>query len=489
MLPSLRESYAPPLVEFLRTLGADRVRHSGRAFLEHLIGTARLLEAWGADDDVCKAGLFHSVYGTEFFREAVVSLSDRALVRERLGARAERLAYLFCAFDRRSLFAAIGRGEPYAVDLRADGERIGISPRELIDLVAIIWSNALEQLDPKRQSADVRTRSWRAIETCRPFLPAAAWHDLHAAYGPAASSLTMKPGLGTLFGLDDPATFLTEHWPDRMRVSRGPVERLAGLVDYDFDALVAMEKRTTKAFYRTAAGQDASLIVTKGQERALYEAGFTIYFHSLKGPNLEPWIDTLDRELGLVRGATRVSAFASRRGLGLQPHYDLNDNIVCQAAGMKRWRIAPNTHVRHPTVGYTVGHTPNAKQAAEAPNGFPDSLPTPFETVELDPGTVMFIPRGMWHDTETIDSASLHFNVQCGLATWKDVLEFVLLGTTALHDESLREPVQELLGGDGRAFPARLREKLSHLVKGLSDGDLDIDRDALYRFVAQRRSA
>ena len=298
------------------------------------------------------------------------------------------------------------------------------------------------------------------------------------------------PGLRKLFNLSDPATFLEKHWPDKMLVARGPVERLAGLVDYDFDALVAMKKRYTRAFFRSVTGGASSMPVTEGQEHSLYNAGFTLYFHSLKERRLDTWIDALDRELGLVRGATRVSAVASRRGVGLKPHYDQNDNFVCQAQGVKRWRIAPNTHVRNPTVGYTVGDKPTAKQASEAPNGFPKDLPTPFETVELDPGTVMFMPRGMWHDTETIDTASLHFNLQCGLATWKDVLEFVLPGTTALHDDALREPVQDLLAADQNAtMEEQLREKLQFLFDAISGGDLHIDREALFRFIAQRRGA
>jgi|AntAceMinimDraft_12_1070368.scaffolds.fasta_scaffold373654_1 hypothetical protein len=34
----------------------------------HLAGVRRVLHAWGAGDDVCDAGLFHSIYGTEGFQ-------------------------------------------------------------------------------------------------------------------------------------------------------------------------------------------------------------------------------------------------------------------------------------------------------------------------------------------------------------------------------------------------------------------------------------
>jgi ribosomal protein L16 Arg81 hydroxylase len=490
----LRDTYAPPLLAFLKELGADRIPHSGRTLFDHLVGTAHILESWGADDPVCAAGLFHSAYGTEFFREALLPFDDRARVRERAGERAERLAYVFCRFDRRSVYPAIARSEPYELALDRGEGTITVTRQELADLVHVLWANALDQHRAWRspRSPEKLASTLRHIEACRPFLSEAAMADLRSAYDTSITQgATMhEPGLSTLFNLSDPKTFTEGYWPDKMFVARGSVNRLAGLVDFDLPALIAMPKRYTRAFFRTIEGASSSIIVTEGNERALYDAGFTLYFHSLKGPPLERWMQALDRELGLVRGATRVSAFASRRGLGLKPHFDMNDNFVCQAQGVKRWRIAPNTHVKNPTVGYTVGDRPNPKQVAEAPEGFPTDLPTPFDTVELDPGTVMFMPRGMWHDTETVDTASLHFNVQSGLATWKDVLEFVFLGTTVLHDEALRAPVQALFKpGREHELEEQLATTLKTLVEQICEGDLTIDRDALFEFIATRRGA
>jgi 50S ribosomal protein L16 3-hydroxylase len=299
------------------------------------------------------------------------------------------------------------------------------------------------------------------------------------------------PGLSTLLNLSNPAEFLDSHWPDRLHLARGPVARLEGLVDYDLDQIIAMPKNHTRANFRTLDGASRVMAVEPGKEMALYDAGFTIYFHSLNSPRMKEWTSALDEELGLVPGATRVSAFASRRGIGLKPHYDANVNFVCQAVGVKRWRIAPNTHVINPTVSYAVGNPPTPQQHAEAPNGLPADLPTPFETVDMEPGAVMFVPRGTWHATETVDGTSLHFNIQCGLATWKDVIEFLLLGTTILHQASLREALVGLLQDRTRdaELQARLKEKLQGLVESICAGDIEIDRDALHRYIALRRNA
>ena len=300
-----------------------------------------------------------------------------------------------------------------------------------------------------------------------------------------------KPGLCALLNLSSPSEFLDSYWPDRFCLLRGPVERLAGLADNGLDEIIAMEKHHTRANFRTLEGRSRLMPVEPGQEKKLYETGFTLYFHSLDSPRLSEWTAALDEELGLVPGATRVSAFASRRGLGLKAHYDANVNFVCQAAGVKRWRIAPNTHVKNPTVGYAVGNTPSPQQAAEAPDGFPGEMPRPFETVDMEPGTVMFLPRGTWHDTETIESASLHFNIQCGLATWKDLMEFLILGTTVLHEERFREPVLGLLCDRARhpELEAELKARLRTLVDLVDAVEIEIDRKALYHYVARRRNA
>jgi hypothetical protein len=477
---------ASELLAFLEELGAGRVRHSKRTLLDHFVGVANILDRWGAEDRVWKAGLFHSIYGTEFFHDAVLPVAERPRVVARIGEEAERLAYLFCAFDRGSLYRAIDRGEPYEIELLANGARVPVSRRDIADLALVVWANALEQVPYVPAAPDAGTRSRKAIAKCAPFLTDCARDELERAY-----PVQTKPALRTLFNLEDPDLFLRDYWPDRPLIAHGPVARLASLVDHDFEALTKMKKTFTKAFFRTLDGKSSSLNVSSGQERDLYDAGFTIYFHSLHSPSMDAWVKALDEELGLLPGVTRVSAFASRRGLGLKPHYDMNDNFVCQARGVKRWRVAPNAHVKNPTVGYTVGAKPSAAAAAEAPNGFPTAMPEPCQTVEMRPGMTMFMPRGMWHETETLDEASLHFNIQSGIATWKDALEFLLIEGTALHLEELRAPIMQMFDGDGlRAGVAdELKDKLRVLAHAIGEGDIRLDRAEFHRFVAKRRSA
>ena len=106
---------------FLESLGTDGVRHTSHlqedgtmsdgSFLEHLTGVEEDLAAWSCAPEVCLAGLFHSIYGTESFQAFSLPLdpdgANRERVRELIGSRAEYLAFINCTMERNSLDEAI----------------------------------------------------------------------------------------------------------------------------------------------------------------------------------------------------------------------------------------------------------------------------------------------------------------------------------------------------------------------------------------------
>ena len=90
--------------QFLLSLDAHRTRHSGRTLFVHLKGVHDLLRDWGNDQDVCNAGLFHSIYGTDTFQHK--SLEDRGKLKDMIGDHAEFLVHCFSRLDR-PLFESI----------------------------------------------------------------------------------------------------------------------------------------------------------------------------------------------------------------------------------------------------------------------------------------------------------------------------------------------------------------------------------------------
>lgn len=137
----------PSHLELLHELGADGNPHSMRTLTAHLVGTAALLERWGNPEPICAAGLFHSIYGTEYYRRQTADLALRPMIAARIGPEAEELAWLFCACDRMALPRLTATGERLLPG-RLLPEPVPISEATLRALAEIEIANVLEQVPP-----------------------------------------------------------------------------------------------------------------------------------------------------------------------------------------------------------------------------------------------------------------------------------------------------------------------------------------------------
>lgn len=138
--------YAKKPLAYLRALRAHDVPHSNHSLLDHLIGTAAVLQGWSCDEPVCLAGLFHSVYGTEGFKTVLVTIDEREDVAKHIGVRAERLSFLFSQMDRRSFYSHVYEKSRSRVRLYDIAEEIDIDWRDQQDIMAMIWANTVDQL-------------------------------------------------------------------------------------------------------------------------------------------------------------------------------------------------------------------------------------------------------------------------------------------------------------------------------------------------------
>jgi hypothetical protein len=135
------------MIDFLRSLGTEDVPHSGeKGFLAHLVAVMRDLEEWGADLDLCRAGLFHSIYGTELFRRWALPLERRDDVRALIGERAERIVFANCMMDRSTFDALLESDGPYRLKNRETGETIELSREDYDDLATMHLCDWLEQV-------------------------------------------------------------------------------------------------------------------------------------------------------------------------------------------------------------------------------------------------------------------------------------------------------------------------------------------------------
>jgi hypothetical protein len=138
----IQERHRAFLIDFLRT---DQIPHLTATLFDHLVGTYSLLQAWRNPQEICLAGLFHSIYGTAHFRRASLPFSQRRLVQNIIGREAEYLAYLFCVTDRPHGLLGQWKRNDIVVRDRYIQDLVVLNRRELLDLLEIEAANLLDQ--------------------------------------------------------------------------------------------------------------------------------------------------------------------------------------------------------------------------------------------------------------------------------------------------------------------------------------------------------
>ena len=151
------------MTDFLVSMGVEEVPHTHKSYLAHLVAVFRSLEAQGYPEDVCRAGMFHSIYGTERFQGFTLPLEQRGEVRALIGDRAERLAYLNCALDRASLDRVLDQSAgPYLITDRITGETVPLSQQDFTDLCRVHLFDWLEQV-PRSREWDYRRSAYQKM--------------------------------------------------------------------------------------------------------------------------------------------------------------------------------------------------------------------------------------------------------------------------------------------------------------------------------------
>jgi hypothetical protein len=151
------------MTDFLVGMGVEQVPHTHKSYLAHLIAVFRFLESQGCAADVCRAGMFHSIYGTERFRGFTLPLERRDEIRALIGERAERIAYVNCAMERASFDHALTQAaEPYPITDRITGEELPLSQSDFDDLCRVHLFDWLEQV-PRSREWDYRRVAYRRV--------------------------------------------------------------------------------------------------------------------------------------------------------------------------------------------------------------------------------------------------------------------------------------------------------------------------------------
>jgi hypothetical protein len=153
---------------------------------------------------------------------------------------------------------------------------------------------------------------------------------------------------------------------------------------------------------------------TAGASRA-FRGGATLYF-------IDVPLEGLKRDLGNFLGVRPrdiiASLFLTPAGGGAAWHFDRNENFTVQLTGAKRWAVAQAPTVVAAPESYILGqHAPDALADL-----LDDVKAAPAHTtIDLVQGSVLYVPRGTLHRTET-GTESWSLNLSYGCAMWIDLV-------------------------------------------------------------------
>lgn len=271
---------------------------------------------------------------------------------------------------------------------------------------------------------------------------------------------------------------LLARWPDRHLAVFGPVSRLPSFLSAPrgaISSLLTLAGGYRGAYQVASQGKDGyrQRRTEEQPPLAAYAKGMTIMLGDLGGQYEDAgrWLAALAEEVGTTPQRVRLNAWASPNGEGLPFHHDLLEVILVQLNGRKTVRVASNLDAPHPHQQYRPTARPSRELFVLYHQGFPERVPRRYTTIELEPGSVLFMPRGTWHATEGHDES---FSVSITLEM-PTALELMLtrLRIHLLQRPGWRRPLRQRVHlSDERARLAQLMAALPEAVGRFTPDEL-----------------
>ncbi len=149
--------------------------------------------------------------------------------------------------------------------------------------------------------------------------------------------------------------------------------------------------------------------------------------HMEDWPAFQGFVKALGRELHADIG---VNAYLTPRGARTFPiHTDEHDTIILHLEGEKLWRLHEFSLLHIPL--------PQKKNLRFSQEWYGRTQTPQLAEILLQPGDVLYIPRGMPHYAIAQDSACLHLTISITPLYWMDFLK-IAAEHAAIHSQALR---------------------------------------------------
>ena len=212
--------------------------------------------------------------------------------------------------------------------------------------------------------------------------------------------------------------FRENYWEQKPFLIKGKAEFFSELFQWqDVDNIFldhTFRAKDIRVAKRGALVPEAKYIDSKGcidpvAIAKLYQNDHTVVFEHLDKHHakLRLFANEIESKLKL---RSRTNVYVSpASSTGFNPHYDPHCVMIMQIAGSKEWCLYENSEVL-PIDGH------------QKPL---DSTIKPFATFMLEPGDVLYLPRGCIHAPRTIDKKSLHVTIGFKSYKYYEMLELL----------------------------------------------------------------
>jgi len=261
-------------------------------------------------------------------------------------------------------------------------------------------------------------------------------------------------------------TFFRTHWEkEPLHIARGEADYYSGLFSSnDVDAIIAFtrpkfadasaftpevprQKSFVQGWLADRPMEEATSYPGIGELRRVYSQGRTVVIMTMQ----QRWqpIAVLCRNLESVfHCPVHANLYLTPAGAqGFDAHFDTHEVLVLQLEGRKTWRLYGPTRTL-PLVGERFN--------------VPREQLGPVREVHLQPGDLLYVPRGHVHEAFTADEASMHLTVGVNVYRWADLLHEALASLTR-GDERFREALPVGLFGN-EATPADVTDRFRELL-------------------------
>lgn len=242
--------------------------------------------------------------------------------------------------------------------------------------------------------------------------------------------------------------FLNSIWPEQALFIPATENKLKNIFELEqlqnLENLVNARVLKVRACLPDFDDEYSSIHLDPKDALKAYDNNMTLVFDSMQKQSslIAETLKNLTSDLNLVFGSlennlcqARSIAYATPAYCGTRLHFDANANFVIQIRGTKKWSLVKNNSVHFPTERFTTGSFEMSEALEnQCHDQLLDSLPDEGVTEYLmTPGSVLFVPRGHWHETTT-EEDSLSLNFTFSQPTWADVF------SKSLHSVLLNSP-------------------------------------------------